>query len=229
MQQKVRSVRKLLMIVPICFFIIGYKPAVYQLFPIKKVSFSANITDHEQKDLSLIANEFTNHGFLGIDLMLLKKTMEQYSWVKLVKVSRVWPEQIHAEIVKRKPVAKYNHNLLLDDNGVLFNMPDRLQNNHLPQLMSKKNNVKQLSDMLNTAQLELNHINFKIKQIEYKSPELIEIATQQGIVIKVRENQFKRSLLRFIYWYQLFHNKKKKSLNSVDLRYNNGLAVGYKI
>ena len=79
----------------------------------EKFSFSENVNQHEQKSLFLMAHPFISDGFLGIDLTLLKQTMEKYSWIELVRIKRIWPEQIHTEVVKRIPVAQYNQNLFL--------------------------------------------------------------------------------------------------------------------
>ena len=74
-----------------------------------------------------IFDQDMNHSVFHVPLAKRQAELEKIRWVRRATVMRLWPDKIHVSVLERSPVAfarDGNTVRLVDDDGVLLNLPD---------------------------------------------------------------------------------------------------------
>ena len=165
--------------------------------------------------------------FFSIKLSQIKKTLRVLPWVHDVTIKRQWPDQLLVKIYERIPQARWNNRWLIDQSGNIF-IPDHLRNfNHLPALSGV---ITQENEMWKT-------FLFLKKRLQTISLTITDFSTDDidnwcfvtnGVKISVGEHNHYKRIEAFILLYKQQLKGQWSNIDSVDLRYTNGIAIAWK-
>jgi len=168
--------------------------------------------------------------FFKLDVNHIQQQVALLPWVYSVSVRKKWPNEVKIYVVDQTPVAYWNGNFLINKSGKAFQANlDRI-NHALPAFYGPEGseilaleNFKDLNKLLTFDQL-------KIEELVLSERFSWQLTLEDGVTLNLgRENCVER-VQRFMDIYQEIKNNKKadQQIDYVDLRYDTGVAVGWK-
>ena len=168
--------------------------------------------------------------FFNLDVNEVQQKVAKLPWVYSVSVRKKWPDALNIYVVDQKPVAHWNGDFLININGDAFQADvDRLHEK-LPAFFGPEgseqlalDNFKNLNNLL-----ELSHL--MIDELMLSERFAWQLTLDDGVMINLGRNNRIERIQRFMDVYpQIKLNKKAgQQVDYVDLRYDTGLAVGWK-
>lgn len=209
-----------------CLFAVNHvKLSSY--FPIKQVRvYGADHVDHQELQNLLLP--LVNHGFFAIDVDDIRDRLRQLSWVANVYVKRAWPDEVDVLLREKRPVASWNDETLLSDNGELFSPEQETYPSNLPRLVGPEGRqIIMLDNFLQINRL-LNPLHVKISYLELSAYDSWKLTLDNGIVLQVGYKDILTRIEHFVKVYPKIVGARFAEVEYIDLRYSNGLAVRWK-
>ncbi len=204
-------------------------PGVWSgIWPIEKIAIVGEREHLDQTQLAkiLLAKEFS--GMLSIDLQQLRSKVIQLPWVKDVQIRKVWPDTLRFTVEEYHAIALVNQSYLTDGGQLIergsYTTKRPVLNLEIDQVqMDRKPNLLVLLDKLQQIQAKLADHQLDISQLRISESNNWLIQVKNKFVIKVGRKQQLERIEKLVLVYRAIENKNE--LESIDLRYSNGLAV----
>lgn len=198
-----------------------------QYFPIKEVKI-AGVQHVNHDEVQRILLPLVNKGFFSVSVDHIKESLTQFPWVADASVRRAWPNQIIIQVTEKLPVARWNEDKLLSTVGELFSPARETFPQGLPQFVGPEG--EQVSMMENYAQISkvIAPLHFKITRFEFSPAHVWSFTLDNGIKVNIGHKDILTRVNDFVKVYPKIIGNRANEVNSVDLRYSNGLAVRWK-
>jgi cell division protein FtsQ len=203
---------------------------------------AAGLAEVSRAELNPVFGEDIGRNIFFVPLGDRRKQLEEIPWVERATVMRVLPDQIHVQIVERKPVAfvlQDGRTGLVDANGVLLSMPAAMMAQHhysFPVLTgidahqspgARKARMELYLHLLAELDSDGQRISDQISQIDLSDQEDARVTMPQAggdILAHFGEDHFmeryQRYKTRINGWRQQY-----PKLASVDLRYEQQVVL----
>ncbi len=176
-----------------------------------------------------------------LDVLQIQYILQQMPWIYSAHVQRHWPNTLSIQLREQQAVA-YWHALegtlsktgLLNAQGELFEpavtqMPDAV----LPHLQGLPGYEAEVLAQYRVLQksLEDKELSLQKVQLDARQQWLVELSRPQqatAFSVTLGQQPFATAWQGFLHLYQHHLHSSLATLHSVDLRYNNGIAVQYK-
>lgn len=165
--------------------------------------------------------------FFELDVARAHQVVEALPWVYRASLRKEWPNTLKIYVVEQVAVAHWNHDLLLNQYGGTFQaaLPEVADN--LPHLYGPGGSELTALEGYRAMQGLLAVSGLQISELLLSERYAWHIRLQNGVKLNLGRSEFITRLQRFIDLYPLLV-KNKKAVDYVDLRYDTGLAVGWK-
>lgn len=155
--------------------------------------------------------------------------MQDLPWVATASVRKQWPDTLQVYVVEHHAVAIWNSDLLLNQSGEVFEASSDKLTEQLPQLYGPEGSefeawvaFKQLDDMLRVN-------NLKLTSLALSERFSWQLWLDNGIRLKLGRKEKAKRVQRFIDVYPRMEKRADAQVDVVDLRYDTGLAVSWKL
>ena len=166
-------------------------------------------------------------GFWGKDVEPIQAQIEALPWVKSSIVRKIWPNRLSIWITEYQPVAFWNQNQFVTQDGVVFQLPiERLKENTLPYLGGPDYQSLKVLEAWNQIYADFKSKNLIAKGINIDERGAWQVTLDNDIVLKLGRGEWKSKLERFVTIYPQVDVPENKKIDYVDLRYAAGAAVG---
>lgn len=166
--------------------------------------------------------------FFDLDVNQVQEFVIALPWIEAASVRKQWPNTLKVFVVEHNPVAIWNDDLLLNSDGRVFQAPKATITKKLPSLFGPEGSE---IEAFNTFQqfAELLYINnFELTSLALSERFAWQFWLSNGINLNLgRKDKLKR-VQKFIDMYPYMLKRKDAEVDSVDLRYDTGLAVSWK-
>lgn len=197
-----------------------------KLLPIQVVTIEGDYPHIDPKALKQAIQPYTRSNFFTVNLVGLRERLLQFSWLHSVFISKEWPNRLHVYLKEQQPLAIWNENTLLNDEGNLFSASKNKLSETLPSLhgpLGEQNRVWQMYSSLNKM---LAPLHLTIKQLTLTLEQTWVLELNNGLRLVLGQQDTTKRLQRFIRAYPAL-TKDNVSLEYIDLRYSHGMAVKY--
>jgi cell division protein FtsQ len=199
-----------------------------RLFPVKVIKVQASFQHVNQQVLEQTISPYMTASFFGLNVSQLQAQLLQMPWIANAQIQRIWPATIVIKITEQQPVARWGQNSLINSAGEIFTPPATTFPASLPILNGINNqagivwqNYQQMSTIL--APLKLN-----IAELDVNAREAIRLVLNSGTEILLGRNDTISHLQRFVNIYPKIFHSAEGNAQTVDLRYDNGLAITWR-
>ncbi len=174
-------------------------------------------------------------GFMTVDLDAIRADLKQLPWVAEVSIQRRWPDQLVIEVIEQEAIARWGRDGLLNRRGEVFR-PGSLGEGgkalndvaQLPLLYGPDNlsgevveRYAQLRELLGAQKLLLADLGSDERGSW-------SATLQGGVVLRLGTGDILKKMRSFSRVYQAELSAQMERIAYIDLRYGNGLAVGWK-
>jgi len=207
------------------WLLIAKMPDVWR---IKKIAIVGDVEHVTQKQLADILTNGNGLGMLTIDLDHLRQKVMQLPWVKNVQIRKTWPDTLSFTFEEYQPIALINESYLMA-NGNLIERGSYLHRGTILNLKIDKSQITEkqalvlLVKKMQMIQEKLDRHQLVIENMQISESNSWSIKIENKFVIKIGRKQQLQRIEKFLQVYAAIEDKNK--LESIDLRYSNGLAV----
>ncbi|GAA6183505.1 MULTISPECIES: cell division protein FtsQ/DivIB [Alteromonadaceae] len=163
--------------------------------------------------------------FFEVDVDRLHREIEALPWVHRASVRKRWPNSLNIHVVEEIASARWNRDSLLNQYGEMFDaqLPDAM----LPALFGPGGSEQTALDGYRDMQTLLNSASLSIDELYLSERFAWNLRLKNGIRLNLGRSEYVDRLQRFVDVYPLL-KKQDKQVDYIDLRYDTGLAVGWK-
>lgn len=197
--------------------------------PVARVLFSGELQHVDREQLvTQVRPLLRRTGFFTVDLQALRGSVEALAWVDEAAVLRHWPNELEVVVSEQQPIARWGENGLINHRGKVFrprNLPGDLA---LPALDGPQGTatevVRQYGDL--AALLAQERLELDALSVDERGSWTATLA--DGVRLNLGAEQLPLRARRFMRAYRAELAQRFEQVAYVDLRYANGLAVGWK-
>lgn len=194
--------------------------------PLQHIKIDATYQHTKPQNIAVIVGPYIeNQGLFSVDAAALKQALLAEPWIYKVDVKRIWPNTLEIVLIEQQPVARWNAHDLLNANADVFTPLPAAISLNLPQLRGPDDQqqlVLQQWQQINTA---LTPLGLEIKELDLNQRHAWRMTMSDGTVIILGKNDVLKRLQHFVSTYPKIFSPPVRIPKTVDLRYENGLAV----
>lgn len=196
--------------------------------PVDRVAITGSLQHVKKQALVEQLKPMLKDGFILLDLTAIREELEQHAWIDEVRIERRWPNEVLIDIREQQPIARWGEKGFLNHRGQLFEPPVQPEVTGLalldgPQGQSEQvmNNFRGLADMLRQKNLQLLSLRLD------KRGNWVALMND-NVQITLGHDQIMEKMRRFMRTYEDVLAAEFERVESIDMRYSNGLAVAWK-
>jgi cell division protein FtsQ len=197
--------------------------------PVSRVVFTGNLKHVDREAMvAKVQPLLAGAGFMTVDIEMIRASLREIPWVASASVARSWPDQLVIAVVEQDPIARWGSDGLLSRSGEVFRPQPLMQLGELPALFGPDAVAKEvvshyaeLSDLLGAQGLKLASLG-----TDERGSWRAEL--QGGVVLRLGSGDLLKKMQRFLRIYRGDLAAQFARVAYIDLRYSNGLAVGWK-
>lgn len=206
--------------------------------PIARISIEGNLGYISQQAVQQRITPYASGSFFSVDLTAMRHELEQMPWIASAEVRRVWPDQVVVHLEEQLPIARWGDEALLNNQGEAFKPRELAPYGHLPQLWGPQRAQEQVMQQYQMFSQLLRPLGFSISRLELRERGSWFLTTTlggtagggtgQSLELLLGRDHLVEKMRRFITIYDKALKEQIANIASVDLRYPNGLAVGWR-
>lgn len=197
-------------------------------FPIEKVAVEGSFKHLNKIEVQQALTPLVTGNFFDVSGGAITKKLLQMPWVAQVTVRKVWPNKLEILVKEQQPVARFGQQGLLNAQGQLFTPPGFLPNN-LPQLDGPANNQKLILQSYWEINELLATLHLSVVELDLSARMSWHMVLSNGTAVTIGSIDPLKRLQRFVKVYPKIFGQNGANAEYVDLRYNNGIAVKWKL
>lgn len=167
-------------------------------------------------------------GLVSVNLARIDAGLHALPWVESAAVQRSWPRALRIEIVEQTAVARWNDAGLVNARGQLFVSEARFIPPELPQLTGPAGTEAEVTARYLAAQGRLTEAGLRLAALELDPRGAWTLTLDDGVQIRLGRQQIDERFERFMNVASKLVTQRADDMAYVDLRYDNGFAVGWK-
>lgn len=186
---------------------------------------------NDQDVQRVLARLSDQESFFSLGVDQVKDLVEQIPWVAKVSVRRQWPNGLQIHIVDQVPVGYWNDRSLLNASGEVFAAQQARISDKLPRFYGPDKTATTVLAGYRALYPLLTNEGFTLNEIKLSPRQSWQITVNDDLnLVLGRVNTVIRNarVERFIKVYKHVI-KKTRPINYVDLRYDTGFAVNWKL
>ena len=186
--------------------------------------------EHVTEDMvrAVLAKQKDKLNFFTLKISEIQKQLEDKPWVYSASIRKHWPDTLKIHIVEQTIVASWNGKALLNRFGEIIDVVPKEQD----EFIALSGDDKQSEDVLNTY-LQLNQLlepsHYRIAALYSDKRNATELELKNGISLNLGKEQKLERIQMFLNAFPRIVQKYDiNTIKYVDLRYDTGLAIGWK-
>lgn len=197
-------------------------------FPLRVVEIRSELKYLTEDEIKSTTLPFLAKGFFGLDGKGLRDALTALPWAESVNVRRAWPDRLQVSVREHVGQAQWGKTGVLSTNGVLFFPSENAVPVGLPEFKGSTVRAKEmLGQYLDLLEL-LAPVGLSVQTLEVTPKGVWHAVLDNGISLILGRSGLSESVARFVLAYQSRLQSKSQRVAYVDLRYTNGVAVGWK-
>lgn len=197
--------------------------------PVSRVMVTGNLQHVDRGALTeRVQPLLAGAGFMTVDLQGIRGAVLELPWVAEVAIQRRWPDQLVINVTEQEAIARWGKDGLLNRRGEVFRPQPLGDMSALPLLFGPDNlaaevvaRYAELRDLLNAQQLALANLGTDERGSW-------SATLHNGLVLHLGTGDVLKKIRRFSRVYRDDLQNQIDGIAYVDLRYSNGVAVGWR-
>ncbi|NQY62467.1 MAG: FtsQ-type POTRA domain-containing protein [Alteromonadaceae bacterium] len=199
---------------------------------VTSVKISGEMPYTTRSDINSAIENVELGNYFKVDVNEVQQRILNLPWVYSVSVRKHWPNQLKVYVIDQKPIARWNEDFLLNQFGNAFQAQMNRVKHSIPTFFGPEGSEKvALENYRNFSKL-LYFKEMSIDELVLSERFAWQLTLNDGVTLNLgREKRIER-IQRFMDAYQQIKDQSRKNNNQqvdyIDLRYDTGLAVGWK-
>ena len=182
----------------------------------------------EQIVTDILVEQENRLNFFTVEIAEIQKKLEEKPWVYSASIRKHWPDTLKIHIVEQTILASWNQKALLNRFGEIVDVVP----NENDQYVALYGEDEKSEEVLNTY-VQLNQLlkpsQYRIASLRSDKRNSSEVVLKNSITLKLgKEQKLERIQLFLKAFPRIVKKYEIKTVDYVDLRYDTGLAIGWK-
>lgn len=196
-----------------------------ELFPVRKVRVEGVIEQYKQRSLEEKLHEVVGGSLFTVNLLEVKTVAERLPWVQSVEVSRSGFDVIRIDVTEQQIVARWGADRYVNAVGEVIAASSAASASRLPILVGPERSGAILLHKYRQFEAVVSEFGDRILRIEMSLENLVTLHTENGLTLRVGQEEPALRLRKFFEAYTAGLVEQKGGIEYVDLRYTDGFAV----
>lgn len=163
--------------------------------------------------------------FFALEVDQVQQQLQALPWVYQASVRKQWPDTVRVYIVEQQPAARWNYDAMLNVHGEVFQATAAEQLDLVSLSGPDEESARVLSEYKKIKKY-LQPKGYEIEQIHLTPRRSWELTLNGDITLLLGREDIAARLQRFVDVYPDIERRERVAY--LDLRYDTGLAVGWK-
>ena len=199
-----------------------------QTLPIKKIHALGTFTHINEEMLRQVVAKTVRGGYFTVNVDEVQQAVQAIPWVAQDSVRRVWPDTLAIDVTEQQTEAEWAKGGLVNSHGVLFFPERNTYPKGLPVFDGPTGTERNLTEAYQMAKAIIEPLQLQIQEIHMDSRRAISLKLNNGIDVILGREETRTRLERFARVYRKLLVQRVNDIARVDMRYSNGLAVGWR-
>jgi cell division protein FtsQ len=221
---------------------VGQRIVGQESTPVTSIDVVGEINYSHRGDIITAIETVDLGNFFQLNVDDVQKQVLALPWVYSVAVRKQWPNQLKIYVVDQSPVALWNGDFLLNKFGKAFQADISRINHALPKFFGPEGteqlalkNYRNINELLDFEGLGIDEL-ILTERFSW------QLTLNDGITLNLGREERVERIVRFIEVYPMIkaqlalrnktkikrEKEKNQAVDYIDLRYDTGLAVGWK-
>ncbi len=192
---------------------------------VELVHIEGNLTFVSEEKIKETVGVEVSTSLIAVDLALVKQKLEALPWIREAEIHREWPNAISIFVEEEIAIARWGQDQLLNQQGQVFrpdSIDDQLQ---LPLLAGPELSEAKVMRQYQEFNQLLYPLGVRIRDLTLNDSGSYELTLINGVLVKLGREDVLERLRRLVVFLESEHGRNLQDVESIDLRYRNGLAV----
>ena len=178
-----------------------------------------------EEELRNLISRYLGTSFFAFDVSEAKQSLEKHPWIRRVSAKKVWPDALVLDIQEEIAIARWGDGQLLNQFGEIFEPPGRQRTAGLPLLVGSEGEQHRVMEQYRDVSQQLFSVGLRATSLSLSPRGNWTLILNDSMPVTLGRVKTIERLARFIKLYQSPELMAFEKLASVDLRYDNGIAV----
>lgn len=220
-------------LLPLCLLVGGLGSLILwsrqaQRFPVREVELQNETKFVSSNAVVDIVKVHLNKGFFWLDVDEIQKSILKLPWISEAGIKRVWPDRIVVEVKEHMAQARWNDIGVLSTEGNIFYPEVSSISEKLPKFSGQDSRAKEILQHYFSVLEQLGPIGLTVRAVDVSPTGAWQIVLDNEIAIILGKTGINERLTRFVEVYQTRLKSQIERIAYIDLRYTNGIAIGWK-
>ncbi len=197
------------------------------MMPVRQIYLEGKFQYSNPQQLQTIIDQYSGVGFLAIDLSQMQSQLQQSPWIKAVNIERIWPDRIRVNVTEKSSYLRLGNDKIISVDGAVFTPVSTQQFSNLPMLNIDKVFTPTLFSAYRKMEYMLAQHGYELKHFHVNKQGEWTLDLSDDVQIEIGHHKPLFVFERFIAVLPNLNNDPEKKLKSIDLRYENGFAIGF--
>ena len=199
-----------------------------QSISVERITVSGTLEHTQAAAVQDMVYPALSGGFLGTDLAEVRQQLEALPWIHEANVRRVWPNALEIHVVEQLPIARWGEQGFLNHEGEIFRPSQRNAWQSLPVLSGPEGAAPELMRRYQRLLDMLKPLGLSPAALSVDERGQMTATLAGGQQINLGGDDFRERMKRFKAVYRAELASQMDAVESIDLRYERGVAVAFK-
>ena len=196
--------------------------------PVTEIVVAGELSYMQQQELVDLVSADIGGGFLTIDLEALRHNLQRHPWVDSASIRRQWPSTLSVKVIEEVPIARWGEAGFLNRLGEQLDIDDNSALDNLPVLRAQYGSSQEMMESYQMLAALLQPTGLKLVELQRDNLGVWRVETARGIKLVLGRDQLGDKLKRLALAWTSGLQNELHNIETIDLRYPNGLAVAWK-
>ena len=221
--------RQLLVISVFVGLVLGYVWTKQEdSLPILHVTVDGKFEYTNKDALVKAVTPYVTGSFISVNVAKLREAGEALPWVKQIQVKRSWPDSLHLVVEEQRAVAQWGKSALVNTDGVLFSPNKKTFPTGLVMLNGPEGSSELMAKHYAKLIKRFSVLGLAVSTLKMDKRRSWTIDFKSGMELKLGRASSEQRLNRFVKLYQVNLKNYEQQIQTIDMRYRNGLSVVWK-
>jgi cell division protein FtsQ len=193
--------------------------------PITKVVAENQLQKLDEQEISAMLRPFMGEGFFNFKVDQVKQLLEQHPWIERAAVKRQWPDSLSLVLDEEIAIARWGETELLNNKGEIFRPPGAEGLVSLPKLMGPLDSQIVVMQQYQLISQVVSPTGLRLTGLGLSSRGSWDLELNESMQITAGRSEVIERIKRFVEFYATQPALQTAAIKSIDLRYDNGIAV----